>query len=59
MMLAKEKTGMVVLLKQILRDSGPKAFFAGIGPRIMWISIGGAVFLGSYQTVYNALAEEV
>ncbi|KAG9248688.1 s-adenosylmethionine mitochondrial carrier protein-like protein [Calycina marina] len=58
MMLAKEKTAVVPLLKQILRDSGPKAFFAGIGPRIMWISIGGAVFLGSYQTVYNSLTND-
>ncbi|OBT79029.1 hypothetical protein VF21_02394 [Pseudogymnoascus sp. 05NY08] len=55
MMLAKEKTGMFVLLRQILRDSGPMAFFSGIGPRIMWISIGGAIFLGSYQWAYNAL----
>ena len=55
MMLSREKQGAVKLLQQILKDSGPKAFFAGIGPRIMWISAGGAVFLGSYQWAYNAL----
>lgn len=55
MMLAREKTGMFVLARQILRDGGPKAFFAGIEPRIMWISIGGAIFLGSYQWAFNAL----
>jgi solute carrier family 25 S-adenosylmethionine transporter 26 len=55
MMLATEKTAMVPLLKDILRTSGPRAFFAGIGPRVMWISIGGAIFLGSYQWAYNAL----
>ena len=58
MMLAKEKTAMVPLLRQILRDSGPKAFFAGIGPRVLWISAGGAIFLGSYQWAYNALDRE-
>lgn len=58
MMLAKEKTGMVPLLKQILKDSGPRAFFAGIGPRILWISAGGAIFLGSYQWAHNALEGE-
>ena len=58
MMLAKEKTPVVPLLKQILRDSGPRAFFAGIGPRVMWISIGGAIFLGSYQWAYNTLSGE-
>jgi len=59
MMLAKEKTAMVPLLKQILEDSGPKAFFAGIGPRILWISAGGAIFLGSYQWAYNSLSTRV
>ncbi|KAH6711115.1 mitochondrial carrier domain-containing protein [Leptodontidium sp. 2 PMI_412] len=58
MMLAKEKTAVVPLLKQILRDSGPRAFFAGIGPRILWISAGGAIFLGSYQWAYNSLSGE-
>jgi solute carrier family 25 S-adenosylmethionine transporter 26 len=58
MMLAKEKTAVVPLLRQILRDSGPKAFFAGIGPRILWISAGGAIFLGSYQWAYNSLSRQ-
>ncbi|KAI9721965.1 MAG: hypothetical protein M1812_001923 [Candelaria pacifica] len=55
MMLAKEKQKMLPLLNQILKDTGPRAFFAGIGPRILWISAGGAIFLGSYQWAYNAL----
>lgn len=57
MMLSREKTPVGVLLIRILRDSGPRAFFAGMGPRTLWISIGGAVFLGSYQWAYNTLAE--
>lgn len=55
MMLAREKPGMWMLLTMTLRESGPRAFFAGIGPRIMWISAGGAIFLGSYQWAYNGL----
>ncbi len=55
MMLAREKTGMWTLLTTILKESGPRAFLAGIGPRIMWISAGGAIFLGSYQWAYNGL----
>ena len=58
MMLAKEKTAMIPLLKEILRDSGPMAFFAGLGPRVIWISAGGAIFLGSYQWAYNSLSGE-
>ncbi|KAL6703264.1 S-adenosylmethionine transporter [Coniothyrium glycines] len=55
MMLAAEKQPMVTMLRAILRESGPGAFFAGIGPRVGWISAGGAIFLGSYQWASNAL----
>lgn len=55
MMLATEREGAWSMLRQILKHSGPMAFFAGIGPRIVWISAGGAIFLGSYQWAFNAL----
>lgn len=58
MMLAREKTAMIPLLKQILKDNGPRAFVAGIGPRVLWISAGGAIFLGSYQWAYNSLSQQ-
>jgi solute carrier family 25 S-adenosylmethionine transporter 26 len=58
MMLAQEKTPFFTMLNQILKDHGYKAFFAGIGPRVMWISIGGAIFLGSYQWAANTLSEK-
>ncbi|KAJ3071032.1 hypothetical protein HDU98_005918 [Podochytrium sp. JEL0797] len=34
---------------KIVREEGYSALFKGIGPRVTWISIGGAVFLGSYE----------
>jgi solute carrier family 25 S-adenosylmethionine transporter 26 len=55
MMLAKEKQPMSVMFSTIMKESGPRAFFAGIGPRIGWISVGGAIFLGSYQWASNAM----
>jgi solute carrier family 25 S-adenosylmethionine transporter 26 len=55
LMLAKERVGMGEMLGRILRESGPRAFFAGIGPRIGWISAGGAIFLGTYQWASNVL----
>ena len=55
MMLAKDKQKMLPLLSQILKQNGPRAFLAGIGPRVAWISIGGAVFLGSYQYACNCM----
>ncbi|KHJ33723.1 putative s-adenosylmethionine mitochondrial carrier protein [Erysiphe necator] len=56
MMLTKEKTNIKSLFIQILSKNGPKAFFAGICPRILWISTGGAIFLGSYQWSFNYLS---
>ncbi|KAJ4399741.1 S-adenosylmethionine transporter [Neurospora sp. IMI 360204] len=59
-MLSERREGVVSLIRKIWRDgktktgSGIRPFFSGIGPRVMWISIGGAIFLGSYQSVVNA-----
>ncbi|KAG2033454.1 mitochondrial carrier domain-containing protein [Suillus americanus] len=36
-------------LRQIYVQEGAKALFAGVVPRTMWISAGGAVFLGVYE----------
>ncbi|KAK4980868.1 S-adenosylmethionine transporter [Elasticomyces elasticus] len=55
MMLSKTSQRLVPLTAKIMREEGTKAFFAGVGPRIMWISAGGAVFLGSYQWASNTL----
>lgn len=55
MMLAREKVGMLELGRSIVRDHGIGAFFAGLGPRVLWISVGGSVFLGSYEWAHNAL----
>ncbi|KAF1944542.1 mitochondrial carrier [Clathrospora elynae] len=57
MMLAREKVAMFTMVSAILSESGPRAFFAGLGPRVGWISVGGAIFLGSYQWASNALGE--
>ncbi|KAL2104758.1 hypothetical protein VUR80DRAFT_9707 [Thermomyces stellatus] len=43
------------ILMSIVRDEGPRALFSGVGPRVTWISVGGAIFLGSYQWGINTL----
>ena len=58
MILARERESVMGMLGRVLRESGPRAFFAGMGPRVLWISAGGAVFLGSYQWAWNMMAEE-
>lgn len=58
LMLATTKESAVSVTARIWREEGPKAFFSGLGPRTMWISIGGAVFLGSYQWASNTMSGE-
>jgi len=55
LMLSKQRVDVFTLTRTIMREEGTKVFFRGIGPRTMWISIGGAVFLGSYQWASNLL----
>lgn len=43
------------ILTGIVRDEGPRVLFSGLGPRVAWISVGGAIFLGSYQWGVNTL----
>lgn len=57
MLATGKRVRLGVLARDVWTREGPKAFFAGLGPRVMWISIGGAVFLGSYQWAKNALRE--
>lgn len=57
MMLSTGRQGVGELMGRVLREEGAGAFFKGIGPRTMWISIGGAVFLGSYQWASNLLGD--
>ncbi|KAK7690173.1 hypothetical protein QCA50_006823 [Cerrena zonata] len=40
--------------KQIYVNEGVKALFAGVVPRTLWISAGGAVFLGAYEWAINS-----
>ncbi|KAL4968796.1 uncharacterized protein BDV14DRAFT_187564 [Aspergillus stella-maris] len=53
---AEGKSG--VRIKDIVQEiskEGASAFFRGWQPRVAWIGIGGAVFLGSYQWAWNSL----
>jgi solute carrier family 25 S-adenosylmethionine transporter 26 len=58
LMLAPEKVAAGTMLARIVREEGGRALFAGVGPRTMWISIGGAIFLGSYQWASNFMGSD-
>eukprot|EP01134_Creolimax_fragrantissima_P006636 CFRG6636T1 len=41
---------------RILQEEGPRKLYAGVVPRTMWITIGGFVFFGVYETGKKYLA---
>ncbi|KAG0020564.1 hypothetical protein BGZ80_003988 [Entomortierella chlamydospora] len=51
-------SGIIPTFKRILAEEGPRALFSGIGPRVMWISIGGSIFLGVYEKAKVIVSRE-
>ncbi|GMG29319.1 unnamed protein product [Ambrosiozyma monospora] len=58
LMLNKEKIPVSQLFKKLVAEEGYGVFLSGIGPRTMWISAGGAIFLGVYETVSTLLTSK-
>ncbi|KAI8969056.1 mitochondrial carrier domain-containing protein [Mycotypha africana] len=54
---AKHYAGIVSTMKRIAAEEGPRALFSGIGPRVMWISIGGSIFLGVYEKALKTFVQ--
>ncbi|KAH8883805.1 mitochondrial carrier [Thozetella sp. PMI_491] len=54
-MLSAQRESVLTIVRTILKEHGIRPFFYGIGPRVFWISAGGAIFLGSYQWAINTL----
>ncbi|KAJ1898660.1 S-adenosylmethionine transporter [Kickxella alabastrina] len=52
-----EYSGIASTLRRIVREEGVRALFSGIVPRTIWISIGGFIFLGSYEKVKAMLLD--
>ena len=46
------------IMRGIWRAEGWRGFFRGFAPRVAWISVGGAIFLGTYQWAWNTLGAE-
>ncbi|KIK92429.1 hypothetical protein PAXRUDRAFT_829973 [Paxillus rubicundulus Ve08.2h10] len=46
---------LLTRFQQIYINEGPRALFAGVVPRTLWISAGGAVFLGVYEWAVGGL----
>uniref|UniRef100_A0A8C4QBJ0 Mitochondrial S-adenosylmethionine carrier protein n=1 Tax=Eptatretus burgeri TaxID=7764 RepID=A0A8C4QBJ0_EPTBU len=59
-MLAKAQTNTAVgnvlpVIVNVYKTQGVPGLFAGILPRVLWISFGGFIFLGSYQKIWQLL----
>lgn len=58
-MLASEtngrKLGMIKVLSAVYRERGLGGLFSGIVPRVMWITLGGAIFFGFYDLTSRIL----
>ncbi|CCJ30474.1 unnamed protein product [Pneumocystis jirovecii] len=50
-MLNETKHGWVQCICQIIKKEGVHALFKGVTFRVAWISLGGALFLGTYDGV--------
>lgn len=42
-------SGTYATLQRVAREEGWRKLFLGVGPRTLWISIGGSIFLGVYE----------
>lgn len=49
---------MFKLIKSIHREKGIKGFFAGFAPRVLWITLGGAIFFGFYDLTTRFLQRD-
>mmetsp|Transcript_41200 Transcript_41200/g.82847 ORF Transcript_41200/g.82847 Transcript_41200/m.82847 type:complete len:234 (+) Transcript_41200:394-1095(+) len=62
MMLGKDMHGVAYAgtlstIQRIHREGGVKKFFSGVGPRTLWIGLGGCVFFGAYESCKEMLVD--
>jgi solute carrier family 25 S-adenosylmethionine transporter 26 len=51
-------SNFITTMSRIAREEGFSTLFRGVLPRIMWISIGGAIFLGVYERAKQTLVRK-
>lgn len=52
---ASNRTTVSKIIKSIYRENGIRGLFAGFVPRVLWITLGGAIFFGVYDLMTNIL----
>jgi solute carrier family 25 (mitochondrial S-adenosylmethionine transporter), member 26 len=53
--LMSQRVSPIGMLRRTVEQEGARVLLRGIGPRILWISAGGAVFLGAYEFAKDVL----
>ncbi|KAK9114704.1 hypothetical protein Syun_021501 [Stephania yunnanensis] len=54
---ANQYKGIFDCVQTIVREEGPQALLKGIGPRVLWIGIGGSIFFGVLEKTKSVLAK--
>ncbi|GAB2279321.1 S-adenosylmethionine carrier 1, chloroplastic/mitochondrial [Dionaea muscipula] len=54
---AKQYKGIAHCVKAIISEEGTLALMKGIGPRVLWIGIGGSIFFGVLESTKKILAQ--
>ncbi|OIW00450.1 hypothetical protein TanjilG_05800 [Lupinus angustifolius] len=49
--------GIVDCVQTIIKEEGPSALLKGVGPRVLWIGIGGSIFFGVLESSKRFLSE--
>lgn len=53
-----QNTSVTKLVKSIYRERGVKGLFSGFVPRVVWITLGGAIFFGFYDLTTRLLRKD-
>ncbi|PON58690.1 Mitochondrial carrier domain containing protein [Parasponia andersonii] len=56
---ANQYKGIFDCVQTIVREEGPPALLKGIGPRVLWIGIGGSIFFGVLESTKRLLAQRL
>ncbi|KAH7860449.1 hypothetical protein Vadar_013542 [Vaccinium darrowii] len=54
---ANQYKGIFDCVQTIVKEEGPPALLKGIGPRVLWIGIGGSIFFGVLESTKRFLAQ--
>ncbi|KAG1335475.1 putative Adenine nucleotide transporter BT1, chloroplastic/mitochondrial [Cocos nucifera] len=55
---ANQYNGLLNCAQTIIREEGPTAFLKGIGPRVLWIGIGGSIFFGVLERTKRLVSQQ-